>query len=73
MSCANCSTTVGDALESLDGVSSAEVNFATDEASVEYDPERVSLADIYATIEEAGYDPVSATTSVGIADMSCAN
>ncbi|WP_433632285.1 heavy metal translocating P-type ATPase [Halomicrococcus sp. NG-SE-24] len=73
MSCANCSTTVGDALESLDGVSSAEVNFATDEASVEYDPERVSLAAIYATIEEAGYEPVRATTTVGIADMSCAN
>jgi Cu+-exporting ATPase len=35
MSCANCSQTVGEALESLDGVREANVNFATDEGSIE--------------------------------------
>src|SRR6056297_2491632 len=73
MSCANCSSTVGEALELLDGVESAEVNFATDEASVEYDPERISLSELYAAIEDAGYDPVRATASIGISGMSCAN
>ncbi|MGQ4557570.1 HAD-IC family P-type ATPase [Halobellus sp. GM3] len=73
MSCANCSATVGDALESLDGVVSANVNFATDEGSVEYDPERVSLAEIYAAIDGAGYRAVSETVSIGITDMTCAN
>ena len=34
MSCANCSATVGDALESLGGVTEANVNFTTDEGSV---------------------------------------
>jgi len=48
MTCANCSGTVGDALESLDGVIEANANFATDEGSVvEYDPDEVSLAEIY--------------------------
>lgn len=73
MSCANCSGTVGEALNSLDGVEEANVNFATDEGTVEYDPEVVSLSDIYAAIEDAGYDPVRATTTIGITGMSCAN
>jgi len=73
MSCANCSATVGDAVESLDGVSRADANYATDEASVEYDPERTSLAAIYEAIEEAGYGAVSETATVAVADMSCAN
>ncbi|QCC48728.1 heavy metal translocating P-type ATPase [Halobellus limi] len=73
MSCANCSGTVQDALDSLDGVESASVNFATDEASVSYDPDRVSLAEIYDAIERSGYDPVSETVSIAITDMSCAN
>ncbi|MFD1599154.1 heavy metal translocating P-type ATPase [Halobellus rarus] len=73
MSCANCSGTVQDALGSLDGVESASVNFATDEASVTYDPDRVSLSEVYDAIESAGYDPVSETVSIAITDMSCAN
>ncbi|USZ78203.1 heavy metal translocating P-type ATPase (plasmid) [Halorussus vallis] len=73
MSCANCSGTVEDALGELDGIVEANVNFATDEATVEYDPEAVSLADIYGAIEDAGYDPVSQQVTVGISGMSCAN
>ncbi|MFC6765713.1 heavy metal translocating P-type ATPase [Natrinema soli] len=73
MTCANCSGTVGDALESLDGVVEANANFATDEGSVEYDPDEVSLAEIYETIEDAGYGAVSDTVTIGISDMTCAN
>ncbi|SEW27241.1 heavy metal translocating P-type ATPase [Natrinema salifodinae] len=73
MSCANCSQTISDALESIDGVVEANANFATDEGTVEYDPEAVSLAEIYAAINEAGYSAERATRSIGITDMSCAN
>ncbi|NKE37937.1 heavy metal translocating P-type ATPase [Natronococcus sp. JC468] len=73
MSCANCSQSVTEAVEALDGVSEADVNFATDEGSVEYDPSEVSLAEIYGAIDDAGYRAESATVSVGIADMTCAN
>jgi Cu+-exporting ATPase len=69
MSCANCSATVSDALESLAGVRKANVNFATDEASVEFDPDTTSLADIYRAIEDAGYEPVSDTVSIGISAL----
>jgi Cu+-exporting ATPase len=73
MSCANCSNTVADAVESLPGVVEATVNFATDEATVEYDPGETTLAAVYGAIEDAGYDPVVETVGVGIADMHCAN
>ena len=73
MSCANCSETVGDSLAALDGVVDADVNFATDEGVVTYDPEGTTLREIYDAIESAGYGAVSETASIGITDMSCAN
>jgi Cu+-exporting ATPase len=73
MSCANCSATVGDALEALDGVSGANVNFATDEGSVEYDPDETSLRAIVDAVEDAGYGVVTETATIAISDMTCAN
>jgi Cu+-exporting ATPase len=73
MSCANCSQTITDAVESVDGVSEVNINFATDEGSVEYDPDDVSLGEIFDAIEDAGYSPVTDSVSIGITDMSCAN
>ncbi|MUV90795.1 heavy metal translocating P-type ATPase, partial [Halapricum sp. CBA1109] len=73
MSCANCSTTVQETLSDLDGVTAADANFATDEGSVEYDPDAVSLREIYDAVESAGYGAVSETATVAISDMSCAN
>jgi Cu+-exporting ATPase len=73
MTCANCATTVGDALESVGGVESATANFAGDEATVEYDPAETDPGALVAAIRDAGYDPVTAETTVGITDMTCAN
>ena len=73
LSCASCAATVGDAVESLDGVAAATVNVATDEATVEYDPETVSLDRIVDAVEAAGYTPVTASATVGITDLSCAS
>ncbi len=73
MSCANCSQSIAEAVGSLDGVSEANINYATDEGTVAYDPEEVSLGRIFEAIEDAGYQPVTASATVGITDMSCAN
>ncbi|WP_117591293.1 heavy metal translocating P-type ATPase [Haloprofundus halophilus] len=73
MSCANCSSTVTSAVEELDGVGEVNVNYATDEGTVEYDPDRVSLAEVYDAIERSGYDPVAEEVNVGITDMTCSN
>ncbi|MFW6434960.1 MAG: copper ion binding protein, partial [Halovenus sp.] len=73
MSCANCAGTIQDAVGDLDGVSEVSANYATDEGSVEYDPDVVSLGDIYDAIENEGYEAASETVTIGITDMSCAN
>ncbi|MDG5776708.1 heavy metal translocating P-type ATPase [Haloarculaceae archaeon H-GB2-1] len=73
MSCANCSQSIADALDDRDGVTDSNINFATDEGTVEYDPETVSLAEIFEVIDDAGYHAVDAETSIAITDMSCAN
>jgi Cu+-exporting ATPase len=73
MSCANCSQSIADAVGALGGVSAVDVNFATDEGSVEYDPDEVSLGRIYEAIEDAGYAPVAESVTIAITDMSCAN
>ncbi|MGM0604909.1 MAG: heavy metal translocating P-type ATPase [Halobacteriota archaeon] len=73
MSCATCVSSVEESLSSLEGVRAASANFATDEGSVTYDPDRISLGEIYTAIENAGYDPVRERRTIEIAGMSCAN
>ncbi|WP_435344540.1 heavy metal translocating P-type ATPase [Haloarchaeobius sp. HRN-SO-5] len=73
MTCTNCSKTVQDAVLGVDGVSDASVNAATDEARVTYDPDRTSLAAVFEAVEESGYEPVAASRTVGVTDMTCAN
>ncbi len=73
MSCANCSQTITQAVEALDGVNETTINFATDEGRVAYDPTDTTLAEVYTAIEDAGYSAVSTSASIGITDMTCAN
>ncbi|MFP9192275.1 heavy metal translocating P-type ATPase [Natronosalvus vescus] len=58
MSCSTCSGSVQEAVESLPGVLAADVNFASDEARVRYNPADVSRSEIHRAIEDAGYEPV---------------
>ena len=58
MSCANCADSNAEALETLPGVIDAEVNYATDEAHVRYNPAAVDIDAFYDAIENAGYSPV---------------
>ena len=73
MSCATCVGNVEDALGSLAGISDASANFATDEGTVTYDPKQVSLAEIYETIEAAGYQPERERQTIEVGGMSCAS
>ncbi|MEF8828326.1 MAG: heavy metal translocating P-type ATPase [Haloarcula sp.] len=73
MSCANCAGTIEESVGELDGIASVDANYATDEGSVEYDPDAVSLAEIVAAVRDAGYGVATETVTVGITDMSCAN
>ena len=54
MTCASCATRIERKLNKLDGVE-ATVNYATDEAAVTFDPGEVTVADLLAAVEAAGY------------------
>ena len=54
MTCTSCSSRVERKLNKLDGAE-ATVNFATESASVSYDPDKLSPADLIQTVENTGY------------------
>lgn len=56
MTCASCAARVERALRRADGVLDAAVNFATERATVRYDPEETSVADLRRVIQDAGYE-----------------
>ncbi|HXY74550.1 MAG TPA: cation transporter, partial [Dehalococcoidales bacterium] len=43
MSCATCAITIEKGLDETEGVSKANVNFASEKASVEFNPEKTDL------------------------------
>ena len=55
MACAACVRRIEKSLAKVDGVSSASVNLATEQATVEYDCARVSFEAMKRAVEAAGY------------------
>jgi len=55
MTCASCVARVERSLRKLDGVQAANVNFATEKATVEFDPKVVNIDALRHAVEEAGY------------------
>ena len=59
MHCASCAAIISNALKKMQGVHSADINFATEKAKIEYDPQKVTLQDMNKQIEKLGYTLVS--------------
>ena len=55
MTCAACARSIERTLSSTSGVTRANVNLATNTATVEFDPARVRVADFISVIEDLGY------------------
>jgi Cu+-exporting ATPase len=58
MTCAACAQRVEKAIQKLGGVVEATVNFATEKATVTYQPQIIRQSAIKAAIEKAGYKPL---------------
>lgn len=58
MSCVVCAGNVERTVSGLDGVVSASVNFAANNITVDYDPKKISLQNMKAAVQAAGYDLV---------------
>jgi len=73
MTCATCAGTIADSLNDLEGVLQADVNLATERASVTFDPEKVDVAKMRRAVEDAGYGVILNELTLSIGGMSCAS
>ena len=55
ISCASCVKTIEQAIRSLPGVQESSVNFATEEANVEYDAAHLTTDQIIKAVKDSGY------------------
>ncbi|MBK6709433.1 MAG: copper-translocating P-type ATPase [Chloroflexi bacterium] len=68
MTCTNCANTIERRLNKVDGVLSAEVNYANEKAVVRYAPGATTRGDLVAAVRQAGYDVVSSGDGTGSDD-----
>jgi Cu+-exporting ATPase len=73
MTCASCVARVERAIGRSAGVDTANVNLATEKATVTFDPDEVSTSDLVSLIEGAGYGVVTAHETLPIIGMTCAS
>jgi len=73
MTCANCALNIQRSLKKITGVKEANVNFATEQASVSFDMDQVQIKDLTGKIHDAGYGVVTATVEIPLTGMTCAN
>ncbi len=71
MHCASCALNVENSLKSLEGVEEAQVNIGTEKATVEYNPEKLKLAELEHAVEEAGYSVANEKVILKIGGMTC--
>ncbi|WP_406655510.1 heavy metal translocating P-type ATPase [Methanolobus sp. ZRKC2] len=56
MTCMHCHKRVTDAISSLEGVFSVDVNLEDESATVEFDPDKTSIENIKQAVTDAGYE-----------------
>jgi Cu+-exporting ATPase len=72
MTCTTCAATIEKGLAKTLGVEQAKVSFASEKASVEYDPTKVDLAKIKNTISQIGYGVATKKSIFPVGGMTCA-
>ncbi|HOP47461.1 MAG TPA: heavy metal translocating P-type ATPase [Desulfobacteraceae bacterium] len=73
MSCANCALNIERSVKKLQGINDVNVNFATEQADVAYDPDNIEVKDLVAKINDAGYGVPKSTVNLAVTGMSCTN
>jgi Cu+-exporting ATPase len=73
MTCTTCAATIEKGLSETPGVEQADVNFASEKASIEYDPTKVDLAKIKDTVSQLGYGVAIKKSIFPVGGMTCAS
>lgn len=72
MTCAACSTRIEKVLNKMEGVEQANVNLAVETAKVQFDPNKITVADLESRVEKLGYGVISEKAEFDITGMTCA-
>ena len=73
MTCTTCALTVEKGLAETPGVEKAAVNFASEKASVEYDPDKTNLTKLAHAVSELGYAVATKKSIYPVGGMTCAS
>ena len=73
MTCTTCALTVEKGLAETPGVEKASVNFASEKASVEYDPSKTNLTKLAHAVSELGYGVATKKSIYPVGGMTCAS
>jgi len=73
MRCAACASTVEKELSGLEGVDKANVNLATNQATVHYDPLSLNVDDFIESVKKSGYDVGTSSVEIPIQGIQCAS
>ncbi|VVB84476.1 putative copper-exporting P-type ATPase A [uncultured archaeon] len=73
MTCASCAQNIEKALNNIEGVKSASVNFSFEKAAVEYDPSKVNPKTFEDTITSLGYGVAKSEVTLKVGGMHCAS
>ncbi len=72
MHCATCAINIEESLKKLNNVTKAEVNFGTDTAHVEFDPNKITLAELEKAVKNIGYNVINREVTIKVGGMVCA-
>ncbi len=73
MSCASCAAHIEKTLQGLPGVKQAAVNFATEKATVKYEPNVADPKVLVEAVRDAGYEVPREQLTLPIGGMTCAS
>ena len=73
MTCASCVSRVENAVRGTKGVADTNVNLATEVATFTYDPSKVAIDDVVASIKDAGYGVDVESVTLPVLGMTCAS
>jgi P-type Cu+ transporter len=72
MTCAACVGRVERGLKKVDGVDLANVNLATERATISFDPSKTTTKLLLEKVKEIGYEPITQSLEFGVTGMTCA-
>jgi Cu+-exporting ATPase len=73
MTCVNCAMNIERAVNKLNGIKEANVNFAAEQAAVAFDPKILHVRNVVENIHGSGYTVATAKVELPVTGMTCAN